>query len=82
MGWVGSMERDLRDPVIHWRVAVAAESPVGYVKVSPLTAPVPSPAHGSLELRQIYVLREWQGSGVADRLMDWALGDARSCGGD
>jgi ribosomal protein S18 acetylase RimI-like enzyme len=31
-------------------------------------------------LHQIYVLREWHGRGVAERLMHWALDRARSLG--
>jgi ribosomal protein S18 acetylase RimI-like enzyme len=74
----GSMELDLRDPTIHWRVAVFDGCPIGYVKVSPLTAPAPSPKSDALELRQIYVLHAWHGRGVADCLMNWALDHARS----
>jgi GNAT superfamily N-acetyltransferase len=75
----GSMERDLCDPTIQWKVAVFDGSPIGYAKVSLLTAPALSPKPDALELRQIYVLRAWHGRGVADCLMNWALDHARSC---
>ena len=51
--------------------------PIGYAKVSSVTAPAPCPKPDALELRQIYVLRAWHGKGVADRLMNWAPGHAR-----
>src|ERR1700735_1677918 len=76
----GSMERDLYDPAIHWKVAVSDGCPIGYAKVSSLTAAAPSPKPGALELRQIYVLRPWHGKGIADCMMNWALGHARSRG--
>ena len=38
------------------------------------------PAGPALELRQIYVLRAWQGTGIAEELMEWALGEARARG--
>jgi GNAT superfamily N-acetyltransferase len=76
----GSMQRDLGDPAIYWRVAVTDGRLVGYAKVSPLTAPAPSPMPDALELRQIYVLRPWHGKGVADSLMEWSLDHARSHG--
>jgi GNAT superfamily N-acetyltransferase len=74
----GSMERDLRDPTIHWIIALFDGCPIGYAKVSLLTAPAPSPKPDALELRQIYVLRAWHGKGVADCLMNQALDHARS----
>lgn len=76
----GFLEKDLHDPKIHWRVAIFNGSPIGYAKVSPLSAPAPSPLPNALELRQIYVLREWHGMGVADSLMKWVLDHARSDG--
>jgi GNAT superfamily N-acetyltransferase len=74
----GSMEQDLQDPAIHWIVGMFQGRPIGYAKVSILTAPAPSPQPGSLELRQIYVLKEWHGEGVSDHLMGRALDYARS----
>jgi GNAT superfamily N-acetyltransferase len=74
----GSMDQDLLDRKIHWRAALVGEAPIGYAKVSALAAPAPSPKPNALELRQIYVLREWHGKGVADALMEWAIGLARS----
>jgi diamine N-acetyltransferase len=74
----GSMEHDLGDPLIHWKVAVSEGFPIGYAKVSPLTAPAPSHQRDALELRQIYVIHAWHGRGIADNLFNWALDFARS----
>jgi ribosomal protein S18 acetylase RimI-like enzyme len=76
----GTMAGDLQDPAIRWRVAFDRSAPVGYAKLTPLRAPAPAPAPGALELQQIYVLREWQGSGVAAQLVDWALATATADG--
>lgn len=77
-GPAGTMERDLRDPAIHWLAAFSGSAPIGYAKVTPLRAQAPCPQPGALELQQIYVLAAWHGSGVAPQLMDWALTTARN----
>ena len=64
-GATGGMARDLLDRGIEWRVAGAGDQVIGYAKLRALSAPAPSPQHGALELQQIYVLRDWQGRGVA-----------------
>lgn len=69
----GTMSRDFGTPGIRWRVAMAAGEPIGYAKLTPLRAPVTDPDPGALELQQLYVVREWHGSGVAGHLMEWAL---------
>jgi GNAT superfamily N-acetyltransferase len=74
----GTMERDLDIRAIRWLVAANGEQPIGYAKLSPLVAPAPAPKPGAMELQQIYVLLPWQGQGVADRLMEWALDTARA----
>ncbi|RUL79965.1 GNAT family N-acetyltransferase [Dyella choica] len=76
----GSMSKDLLDAGMEWRVAQVHGEIIGYAKLRPLAAPAPNPRKGALELQQIYVLREWHGRGVADRLMHWALDRARMLG--
>ncbi len=71
----GTMEHDLRDPTIRWLVGFHESAPVGYAKLTSLRAPAPAPLNGAVELQQIYVLSDWQGRGVAARLMDWALAE-------
>jgi GNAT superfamily N-acetyltransferase len=76
----GAMDRDLRDPAIDWCVAAVRDDPIGYAKLTPLRAPVPDAAPGALELQQIYVVPDWHGKGVAQDLLDWGVGAARSRG--
>lgn len=79
-GAEGSMARDFADSAVRWQVATVGGMPVGYAKLTPLRAPAIDPAPGALELRQLYVSRDWHGRGVADRLMTWALDTARADG--
>jgi len=74
----GSMERDFADPSVRWQVAVIDNQPIGYAKLSPLSAPAPDPQPGAMELQQIYVLSPWHGRGVAERLINWAIETARA----
>ncbi|WP_404336835.1 GNAT family N-acetyltransferase [Sphingomonas sp. MMS12-HWE2-04] len=76
----GSMSRDFDDPAIRWYIATADNQPIGYAKLTPLRAPVENPARDALELQQLYVQGAWQGRGVADALMQWALQTARTQG--
>lgn len=76
----GAMSRDFAVPEVRWQVATANGEPIGYAKLTPLRAPAPDAASGALELQQIYVLPDWHGSGVAERLMQWGLSEARSSG--
>jgi GNAT superfamily N-acetyltransferase len=76
----GSMSRELLDTNIEWLIAEVRGKIIGYAKLRPLAAPAPNPKKGALELQQIYVLREWHGRGVAERLMHWALDRARTLG--
>lgn len=72
----GTMARDLKSSEVAWRVGCLSGEPIGYAKLTPLRAPFPDAAPGSVELQQIYVERRWQGSGVAETLMGWALDEA------
>lgn len=76
----GAMSQDFEAPGIRWLVAVSAGQPIGYAKLTPLRAPALGAEPGALELQQLYVLRDWQGRGVADRLMTWALETAAAEG--
>lgn len=74
----GTMSHDFDNPQVHWQVAIADGYPIGYAKLTPLRAPVASASPQSIELQQIYVLRDWHGTGVAANLMAWSLLTARS----
>ena len=69
----GPMARDLGDPDVDWQVAAVDAAPIGYAKLAPLRAPAQAARPGSLELQQIYVESGWHGTGVAERLMQWAV---------
>lgn len=68
-----------RDARYAFRIAESGGEAVAFVKLGPLTVPV-EPAGPALELRQLYVLRPWQGTGIAEELMEWALAEARARG--
>ncbi len=71
-GW----RKELADPDLAIRIAEADGVAVGFAKVGPLKLPV-EPRAASPELRQLYVLKPWQGSGIARELMAWTLAEAR-----
>ena len=82
--FLGQLDEDgfrgeLADGEHQVRFAEADGEPVAFVKLGPIHLPV-KPARPALEFRQLYVLRAWQGSGVAHALADWALAQARSRG--
>ncbi len=76
----GGLLKDLADPRFDWRVATSDGEVVGYVKVGPLGLPAPDPLTGALELKQMYVLKDWHGARIAAELMDWAIAKARERG--
>ena len=61
------------------RLVEEDERLVGFVKLGPLKLPV-EPRGKAVELRQLYVLGPWQGSGVSRELMDWLIAEARRRG--
>jgi ribosomal protein S18 acetylase RimI-like enzyme len=63
------------------RFAESDGEPVAFVKLGPITLPV-EPSRPALEFRQLYVLKEWQGAGVAQALSEWAIGQARRRGAE
>ena len=67
------------DPRYAFRIAEVEGEAVGYAKLGPLTLPV-EPEAPAIELRQLYLLKEQQGTGIAAQLMDWALSEAEARG--
>jgi diamine N-acetyltransferase len=63
------------------RFAESDGGPVAFVKLGPITLPV-SPSRPALEFRQLYVLKPWQGAGVAQALSEWAIARARARGAE
>ncbi|MDG5488153.1 GNAT family N-acetyltransferase [Sphingomonas sp. BGYR3] len=70
--WLG----ELTDPAFRVRMGQADGRAVAYAKLGPPS--LPFEARGpSIELRQLYVLKPWQGTGLAADLMQWAIDTAR-----
>ena len=74
-----SFAEQIADPEFALRVAETAEEPVGFAKIGPPSLPIETPPN-TAELWQIYVLKPWQGQGIAEQLYQWALGAARRRG--
>ncbi len=70
---------ELADASFDIRIAEAEGTAVGFAKLGKASLPVETPPD-TLELWQIYVLNEWQGSGIGPALFDWAAGRARDRG--
>lgn len=71
----------LTDPLFAVRIAEVEGAPVAYAKLGPPSLPF-TPRGPAAELRQFYVLKPWQGHGVAAALMQWVLNEARASGAD
>ena len=67
---------DLADPTLAVRLVEQGGVAAAYAKVGPVSLPVAA-AGAAAELRQFYILKPWQGSGVARELMAWVLDEAR-----
>lgn len=72
----GALLRHLADSAYRFRLATAGDRIVGYAKIN---APwLPNAEPHAMQLSQLYVAREWQGRGIAQVLMDWAIATARA----
>lgn len=74
-------QSELTDPRFAVRIAQENGAAAGFAKLGPPSLPfkVEGP---TAELRQLYVLKPWQGAGVAPALMAWVLEEARRRGAD
>jgi GNAT superfamily N-acetyltransferase len=72
---------ELCDPRFAVQIGEVDAEAVAYAKIGPPSLPF-EPRGRPLELRQIYVLKPWHGSGAAAALMQWAIEEARGRGGD
>jgi ribosomal protein S18 acetylase RimI-like enzyme len=60
-----------------WRSQRPGLAPVGYAVLAPSDLPVPDPRPDELEVKRIYLLNRFQGSGLGGRLMATAIEQAR-----
>jgi ribosomal protein S18 acetylase RimI-like enzyme len=67
------------DPRYTIRVAMDGDRLAGFAKLGPCALPDPAPRDAA-ELKQLYVLKDWQGAGIAPALMDWVIATARAGG--
>ena len=70
---------ELADPRFAVRLGFVDGANAAYVKLGPPSLPF-TPPSGSIELRQFYVLRPWQGAGLAPEMMEWVLAESRGRG--
>jgi ribosomal protein S18 acetylase RimI-like enzyme len=70
---------ELNDPALTIRLAEQNGQAVGFAKVGPHKLPFAAGGPAA-ELRQLYVLIPWHGTGVAQALMDWAMDEGRARG--
>lgn len=75
----GGLPSQVGAPGYTIRLALDGGVIAGFAKLGKNTLPAPAAAE-AVELKQLYVLRPWQGSGVAAALMEWALATARAQG--
>ena len=72
---------ELADPAYAVRLAFDSERAIGYTKFGPPHLPFePEAGRVAGELRQLYVLSGFHGSGIAVALTDWLVAEARARG--
>lgn len=72
---------ELSDPRFAVRLGEAEGRAVAYAKVGPTSLPFDADGPAA-ELKQFYVLKPWQGAGVAADLMGWVVDEARARGAE
>jgi GNAT superfamily N-acetyltransferase len=77
----GQWRQELADPEFAVLIAENEGVAIGYAKVGPPHLPF-EPRGIGVELRQFYLLEPWQGQGLADTMMQWAIDEAERRGGD
>jgi len=75
--WTG----ELTDPRYHVVLAMVGDEAVGYAKLGPPSLPF-EPTGTPIELRQFYLRKQAQGTGLAATLMEHMLAKARASGAD
>jgi len=67
------------DPAFTFQVGERNGTVLGYAKLGPVKLPHVDP-HGAIELKQLYLTKEAQGTGLGRHLMDWVMDQARARG--
>ena len=62
--------------------ASSTASAAGFCQARPALPAVRRSTGPSVELRQFYVLKPWQGAGLAPQMMDWVIAEARRRGAE
>ena len=70
---------EINDPAYLFRLVEENGEAAGFLKLGPLSLPVEAKGK-AIELRQLYVLKDWHGTGIARELTDWFLAEARQRG--
>lgn len=74
---VAAVEEELGASSVAYLLAFLSDRPAGFVKIRASDIPQAVPADGALELQQVYVLPEFQRSGLGGRLIAAAEAYAR-----
>ena len=82
MGWQDEARwhAEFADPDFAVHVAESQNGLIGFAKLGPASMPFDPGDRACIELRQLYVLPEAKGTGIAARLMDWSVAEARRRG--
>jgi ribosomal protein S18 acetylase RimI-like enzyme len=76
---LATWQEELADPDMAVLIAEAGGEPAGFARVGPGSLPIDKPP-GALELRQLYLLPAYKGTGMGPLLLDWAISEARGRG--
>ncbi len=71
---------DLSNPAFAVQLAEADGVAAGFAMLGPASMPFDDGGRQAIELRRLYVLKDWHGAGIAKVLMDWTLAEARQRG--
>ena len=72
---------ELADPQFAFQLGEIDGKAAGYAKIGPVDFPLDEPDPSGIELYQIYLTEAAKGTGLADRLLDWAYSQARALNG-
>lgn len=73
--------KELADPAFEVMLAEDDGRAIGYTKLGPPHLPF-EPRGEAAELRQLYVVEDYKGQGIAAALIDWVIERARARGAD